>query len=344
MHRSNNPHSSPYNDAVNENKRLMNSLSDCLQKIRTIKANVLLTQKMIANGCTDVLQLDKYVDRIKETSIEVNKGYDELENHAKKLPSLTSNSHIDKLSRLMLDATADADTAKVVDDLCKNQNWMTIQSNYLNYLHEFMKTTVPGMGQKTLVSAFTAKPVPRSGFLSAQTPHSIFETTFLKYVVGVEMKNTVQCTYPEKGFQSCVIEIKFGGYQDLHHRYFIATQKVLFIVNNGIIDYCIVADADEDWEYIDAHRGKFNYMFNSRRLVFRKLSENGNEWLGKIQAYFSGPNSNVYNYIKTIFTIFSKYQKVFDTQCGACKKIMKDHMPPTNFDIVSKLFFHSNCR
>uniref|UniRef100_A0A0N4ZKQ9 Mediator of RNA polymerase II transcription subunit 27 n=1 Tax=Parastrongyloides trichosuri TaxID=131310 RepID=A0A0N4ZKQ9_PARTI len=316
---------------------------NCMTSIKLLKQQVIKTFGYISSGPITPNKAGDYNQKVKELLSNINASYETIENQAKRFPDTgTRKNFPERLVTFAGQAAIDKEISDIYDSLIDSSNWSMLQSTYISYLSEFMKSHYSF--KRNQMSDFIERPMPNTSWTLLRNPHKMFEDNFAKMPMLPELKNIIQCHYIERSLLSCSIEVKFGHYPDKNkHQYFICGIKVLLVVHNGNIDHVIVAGPDEEWKYQETNKSLLDLSFTSKRRCFRSLTTQANLILANLQPYLSG--SQAVSTMKQILSLLSKFQRIYEQPCATCGKVMFNYMPPTVFDFGNpKNVYHEGCK
>lgn len=318
---------------------MMNCGEQCLSEVKLLRKEVVKVLRKISDLATiENETLDEHCKYASEKMEQINKIYESLETHAKKLPtSMPSTVQMDRLSRLLHDGHIDPHTSEVYDKLLDASSWMDTNSHLLQMLGEFLRSVVTHRRR----SIMTNKALSYSNFSANASPQFIFEQTLAAVLKDPNSKKIgLMARYLERSTLSAVIEFKFGQFAD---KQYVCLLKMLLVVNNGIFEFVQMIAAHEEWSYLDTSQKQVDIHKESRYLVYRKMSVQANIHLMQTITPWIDIHSSAT--ISHILSLFSKFSGVFEVKCRFCRKIMKDYLPPLVFDLRNaKNALHESCR
>ncbi|CAJ0575074.1 unnamed protein product, partial [Mesorhabditis spiculigera] len=143
----------------------------------------------------------------------------------------------------------------------------------------------------------------------------MFEQSFARVQAELKKKKCgILGMYLEQGTMQALIELRFGFVLD--GRQFVCNQKMLLIVQYGILEGVIMIAPHEDWFYTDATGDKkVDTTKESEYLVYRKLTTQTNIYLVQMSSQVNYQNPE---YLCKLFIRFQRIQHIFETPCQSC--------------------------
>ncbi|CAJ0574972.1 unnamed protein product, partial [Mesorhabditis spiculigera] len=205
---------------------------------------------------------------------------------------------------------------ETIDSAIDAGNWN--ESNYQTY--SFSQLFLQPRPYTRRATSLISKPIPYSNW-HPHNPHRMFEQCFARLQAEYKKKKIgIQGMYLEQGTMQALIELRFGGFLD--SRQFVCSQKMLLIVQYGILEGVIMVAPHEDWFFTDATGDKkVDTTKESEYLVYRKLTTQTNIHLVQMSSQVNYQNPE---HLSTLFNHFAKIQHIFDTPCKSCSKASPD--------------------
>uniref|UniRef100_A0A0R3RZ10 RING-type domain-containing protein n=1 Tax=Elaeophora elaphi TaxID=1147741 RepID=A0A0R3RZ10_9BILA len=300
-------------------------LDHCLNALRLLRNEVISVHRRIMEGSWENDPADG--EKTLEERLDfINQIYDNLESHAKQLPTSTPMTvQMERLSRFLHDGQIDPYTSELYDKALESSTWMETNNQLLQMYAEFLRTVVGNRRR----SIMTDRPISYSNYGLNSSPQSIFEQTLTVVLKDPNIKKIgLVGRYLERSTLSALVEFKFGQVVD---KQYVCLLKMLMVVNSGVPEFVQMIAPHEEWSYLDVGCGQVDIHKESRYLVYRKMSVQANIHLMQtIMPCIDIRNAHTLSYV---LNLFAKFSGVFDIKCRVCKKIMKDYLPPLMFDL-----------
>uniref|UniRef100_A0A915Q2N3 Uncharacterized protein n=1 Tax=Setaria digitata TaxID=48799 RepID=A0A915Q2N3_9BILA len=290
--------------------------TDGLNAVRLLRNEVISVHRKIVESSWESDPIDG--EKTLEEKLDfINQIYDNLESHAKQLPTSTPMTvQMERLSRFLHDGQIDPHTNELYDKALEASTWMETNNQLLQMYAEFLRTVVGNRRR----SIMTDRPISYSNYGLNSSPQSIFEHTLTAVLKDPNIKKIgLVGRYLEKSTLSAVVEFKFGQVID---KQYVCLLKMLMVVNSGLPEFVQMIAPHEEWSYLDVSCNQVDIHKESRYLVYRKMS---------VQA-----NIHLMQTIMPCIDIRNPH---------TLSKIMKDYLPPLMFDLrCPKNALHESCR
>ncbi|CAK5057277.1 unnamed protein product [Meloidogyne enterolobii] len=195
--------------------------------------------------------------------------YERLENEAKKLPQQTPSSlTVNRLNTFLLDCAINPQMKSDYDNTMSVFEWTDSTATYINFAYDLFKisnmSTLTQQRSRKLTLAYQiANGVENIRTEPSSSPHFAFVDVLEKYFRICNTKPIKQGDIPfefklyhnfiERSVLSCIIEIKYFVVPKSRTSdgQMVCMQKMLWLINNGVIEYLHVVAPHEDWHYED---------------------------------------------------------------------------------------------
>lgn len=311
-----------------------------LNEVRYLRDVVVRAHKKIndaINGETEIS--DAYWKGLVDRLAQANKIYESLETHAKSLPSTsTPYPQMERLARFLTEAHFDPVIKETYEKTLEVSTWTDTSNTFLQYYVAFFRRFVTSQRRSLIVE----RPLTKSNYAPGNSPQHIFAQSLTQASQDGSYKK-LGCVfrYLEKSTLNAVIELKFGRVAE---KIYACHQKMLLVVNNGVIESLLLIAPHEDWTYLDEGRKTVDILKESRYTVYQKLTVQANIHLMQTIHNISQPLT-ARNLI-SVLNLLSRFHEALNLKCKVCNRTMKNCLPPTIFDIIrsNTQALHEACR
>ncbi|MCP9263179.1 BMA-CYP-43A1 [Dirofilaria immitis] len=314
------------------------SYSSGLNALRLLRNEVISVHRRIVENNWEVDPADS--EKTLEERLDfINQIYDNLESHAKQLPTSTPMTvQMERLSRFLHDGQIDPHINELYDKALEASTWMETNNQLLQMYAEFLRTVVGNRRR----SIMTDRPISYSNYGLTSSPQSIFEQTLTVVLKDPNIKKIgLVGRYLEKSTLSAIVEFKFGQVVD---KQYVCLLKMLMVVNSGLPEFVQMIAPHEDWSYLDVGFAQVDIHKESRYLVYRKMSVQANIHLMQtIMPCIDIRNAHTLSYV---LNLFAKFSGVFDIKCRVCKaeEYLRPYIEYPLFSVKNQYFQKNNER
>uniref|UniRef100_A0A0N5A7N2 Conserved oligomeric Golgi complex subunit 3 n=1 Tax=Syphacia muris TaxID=451379 RepID=A0A0N5A7N2_9BILA len=279
----------------------------------------------------------------------------ELENHARSLPSTpVSFPQMERLTRFLNEAHIDPHIKDLYERALEASTWVETSAQFLLYYVGFLRRISLGSQRRSLI---VDRPLTYTSHNVEKCLQQAFDQIFPQAVSEINKKLVLNYRYIERSTLSAVIELKYGAYAE---KLFACHQKMLIMVNNGVIESVLIIAPHEDWAYLDEGRKTVVYIKNmfllcwiivdilkkSRYTVYQKLTIQANIHLVQTINNYMDASTLTVRAMVYVLTVLSRFHETINFRCKVCNRTMKNCLPPTIFDIRSQSTqgLHESCR
>ncbi|GMR32309.1 hypothetical protein PMAYCL1PPCAC_02504 [Pristionchus mayeri] len=312
--------------------------NNCLFLVRSLRARAYKLHEDIFTSLEEKESGEEMKKRIVPLCIKLNKNYDDLEVNVLRLPDKTAldKGKLERIKYLFQEEQIDTAHSDLIDRLIRATNYNEGNLQFNLYLSTFMQT-----GRRKNYSMIPHS-VSYSKFDVKGNPHAIFEHFLTQCQKEFQSKKSgILINILEKSCYSSVFELRSGNYmQQDRSKAFVCVQKVVVVENGGSIDKVIFYAPNEELLHMDDFgERRIDLRLTSRYEIYRRLSINTN-----LILINNAPIADIKSMHTTLYWL-SKIYLVIESPCRVCKKVLKDFLPPTIFNVQNtRHASHETCR
>lgn len=317
-------------------------IDTALSEVRVLREAIVKAHNKINSAINGEVEVtDSYWKILIERLGQANRLYENLENHAKSLPSSSVPfPQMERLARFLNEAHLDQHIKDVYEKALEASTWIETSTQFLHYYGAFFRCFIGSQRRSLIVE----RPLMYSNQIPGKSHQQIFDQVFPQAVTELTNKKLVlNYRYLERSTLNAVIELKYGRYAE---KLFACHQKMLIVVNNGVIESLLIIAPHEDWTYLDESRKTVDILKESRYLVYQKLTVQAHIHLMQTIHNFMDAQTLTFRTLASVLTLLSRFHETINLKCKVCNRTMKNCLPPTLFDIrcQNPQALHESCR
>ncbi|KAI6183822.1 hypothetical protein M3Y97_00530000 [Aphelenchoides bicaudatus] len=311
------------------NQKILEMVEQDKKTLQRLRNNVINLNKMVENLCNKEATAENAKKTFKVFSDQIYQDYELLETDALALQQQTLvNPEMSRLQTFLLDALSDPSSNEIYNKANKIANSYETSTAYYTFTLEFLKI---------FTSSQLSRKLPKLTSQIYFTNQHQFEDNLTKLVAIPGKGNVFKVRFLERSGCGCVAELK--NFYPSNIPGGVLRLKMLFLINNGTIDYIQVVAPQEEWYYQNADQTQIDVSVQSKYESYRRLSAQINA-IGVMLNTYAQFDSKAY--INTFISILLKLP-TFD-QCRNCKRYLQDFMPALIDPRDRRCSFHDQCR